>query len=126
MKKSETVIRLEAECQSRQSECDRLREALGAVMAGDAVLVGQFTLDGWTVKARLVGSDRAHGGLLLISDHTGNERPMHRVHYLERIQAEFARSLGTDYAREMYCLIGKAVTKAYQLRQAREEEVKAS
>jgi hypothetical protein len=117
MKKSETVIRLERECVSLSEECARLREALGAVMAGEAILVGQFTLDRQTVKARLIGHDRAHGGLLLVSDSMAGERPMHRVHYLEQYQADFARSLGTDYAREMYCLIGKAVTKAYQLRQ---------
>jgi hypothetical protein len=61
------------------AEGDNLHEALSAVMAGEAELVGQFTLDGQTVKARLVNPLRAHGGLILYTDTCGSQSPMHRV-----------------------------------------------
>jgi hypothetical protein len=41
-----------------RSELDRTSEALAAVMAGEDTLVGQFTLDGQTVKARIIGINR--------------------------------------------------------------------
>lgn len=118
MKKSERVIRLETECAARQSECDRLRECLGTVMSGDAVLVGQFTLDGTTVKVRLIGAGRAHGGIVLVGTTTGKgDRPMHTAYYLESYYADIRRSLGqSDYVRELFGLLDKATRKGYEIR----------
>jgi len=106
-----------------QAELDRVHEALGAVMGGNAVLVGQFTLDGQTTKARLIGADRAHGGLVMFSETTKDgARAMHRVHYLEEQEREL-RHAGTDYARNLRNLVGKARTEAWRKRHAPKETI---
>lgn len=98
-----------------RTELDRVHEALAAVMAGDDQLVGQFTLDGQTVKARLIHADRAHGGLIMFSSQCGkSDRPSHRVHYLEAQEMEL-RHASTEYACQLRCLVGKAMTMRYRM-----------
>ena len=99
-----------------QSELDRVHEALSAVMDGSAELIGQFTLDGQTVKARLINPERAHGGLIMFSETCGKgDRPMHRVHYLEEQDASLRHNANTDYSRELRNLVGRAMHRRFQL-----------
>ena len=96
-----------------RSELDRTAEALAAVIDGTDLLVGQFTLDGQTVKARLINPTRAHGGLIMFSSQIGrHDKPLHRVHYLEQ-QETALRQPSTDYWCELRNLVGKARTSAY-------------
>ena len=98
-----------------RSELDRLHEAMAAVMAGEDTLVGQFTLEGQTVKARLIGADRAHGGLVMFTSQCGKQdRPSHRVHYLEEQEATL-RHASTPYSQELRNLVGKARVAAYKM-----------
>ena len=102
-----------------QSELDRVHEALAAVTDGSVELIGQFTLDGQTVKARLIHPDRAHGGLIMFSETCGKgDRPMHRVHYLEEQDAALRHNANTDYSRELRNLVGRAMHRRYELTHA--------
>jgi hypothetical protein len=106
-----------------RSDNFKLDEALAAVMAGKDVLIGQFTLDGQTVKARLIGADRAHGGLIMYTSQCGRgDRPQHRVHFLEE-QESSLRHASSDYARELRNLVGRARVKVYQLTHTPEETI---
>ena len=100
-----------------RAELDRVHEALAAVMASEDKLVGQFTLEGQTVKARLIGADRAHGGLVMFSETTRDGgRPMHRVHYLEEQERVLRHDANTDYSRGLRNLVGKATVEAWRVR----------
>ena len=101
------------------AENDLLHIALSEVMAGNAKLVTQFTMEGTTFKFRLCAPLRANGGTLLVTSITGKQRPMHSVYLLDQAHIDArSRSGHSNYSSAYYVAVDKAMQERNKALQA--------
>jgi hypothetical protein len=76
------------------------------------VRVGHFRHGRMRITARILGPMRVDGGLLLLTQTAKGEPSRHRVYFVDELYQELGFNLSdTDYASNLYELIGKAIRK---------------
>ena len=99
---------------SKESECHRLRVALAAVLAGEV----QATFRRAPYTVRLVGAERAEGGIVLVTFAPKGQRPFTEAHYLDAyyrdISHNAARSPNPEYSK-LASLLGEACRRRFEI-----------
>lgn len=74
--------------------------------------VGHFRHGRMRITARILGPMRVDGGLLLLTQTAKEEPSRHRVYFVDELYQELGFNLSdTDYTRNLYELIEKAIRK---------------
>jgi len=98
----------------KESECHRLRIGLAAVLAGNV----QATLRRAPYTVRLVGAERAEGGIVLVTFAPKGQRPFTEARYLDAYYADVsrnaARSPDPEYSK-LASLLGEACRRRFEI-----------
>jgi hypothetical protein len=112
---------LQQERDAFNRKADMLGEALQAVMTDSPSIISQFTLDGCTIKLRLINPTRAHGGLVLVSQFIKGQTPdhVHDIRYVDEYFAWLQKRIGAhEYISLMYTAIATVVRERNQIVEA--------
>lgn len=116
MRKYTFASRQEAEeaVKRKESECHRLHIALAAVLAGE--VQGTFRRAPYIV--RLVGAQRAEGGVVLVTFAPKGQRPFTEAHYLDAYYADISRNAARSPNKDLNnlaSLLGEASRRRFDI-----------